>query len=82
MENGRIFWDSWVHNLQRWGLSQPAAILLDALGPLTSILAQVVYAGGPLLSNQKEKWEAMAAILEDKEQTNAFTALLRREELG
>jgi hypothetical protein len=82
MVDGRIYWDSWVRNLQRWGLSQPAAVLLDALGPLTTIMAQMVYAGGPLLSDQKEKWEAMAALLEDKEQTNAFTALLRGEELG
>ena len=80
----RSFWLSWAHILQRWGLREPVAALLEAGGPLSLLLAQIVYLGQPLLSGSSSAgaWQALAEMLEDPLQTRSFAAFLREEEVA
>jgi hypothetical protein len=72
-------WRDWARNLQRWGVEQAAASLLEAAGPLTAVLAQVVYLGQPLLGRlvSPDSMAALASMLEEPAQTKAFAELLR-----
>ena len=73
----RSFWMGWAHFLQRWGLDDFAALLLESLGPLKILVAQLVYVGQPLLGNNS--WQAAAHLLEDEEESMTFAAFLRQE---
>ena len=75
------FWSSWARFLHRWGLSEPAAVLLEAAGPLPVLLAHVLYVAQPFGSGQYpgSQWEALAELLEDGEQRRVFAQFLRRE---
>ena len=55
MQKDRSFWPEWAHILHQWGLSEVAAALLEAAGPLNVFLAQVVFAGQPFL-NRSTGW--------------------------
>ncbi len=74
-------WEPWAHFLQRFEMEKPAAFLLEAAGPLTILLAQVVYLGQPLLGRSKNRadWEALAGMLEDPAQAKAFANYLKEE---
>ena len=78
VENPHI-WQDWARNLHRWGVDGGAAVLLDAAGPLTMLLAQVVYIGQPLLGKlvPSDSMTALASMLEEPAQTKAFINLLR-----
>ena len=78
MGENRTFWPAWAHFLQRWGLQEPAAALLEAAGPLTAVLAQVVYFGQPFVPGRQGL--ALAELLEDRQESQAFAAFLREEE--
>jgi hypothetical protein len=56
-----------------------AVSLLEAAGSITVIAAQVVYVTQPLLtpSISKDSLDALACMLEDKEETQAFLTVLR-----
>ena len=84
MQKDRSFWPEWAHILQQWGLSEVAAALLEAAGPLNVLLAQVVFAGQPLLSQvvSTERLEALAGLFEDQEETRSFAAFIREESSG
>jgi hypothetical protein len=72
-------WRDWARNLHRWGMEQGAAALLEAAGPLTTLLAQVVYLGQPVLGRlvSPASMAALAAMLEEPAQTKAFAEFLR-----
>ena len=78
----QTFWPGWAHFLQRFGLQHPAAAVLDAAGPLTWFFAQVVYLGQPFLdgSRPESQWQALASLLENREESRSFAAFLREEE--
>jgi hypothetical protein len=80
----RTFWLSWAHFLQRWGVRGLAADLLEAGGPLTIFLSQLVYMGQPLFgrSPADEGWVAFAKMLEDQDEVHSFAAFLRKEVPG
>jgi hypothetical protein len=84
MQKDRSFWPEWAHILQQWGLSEVVAALLDAAGPLNVFLAQVVFAGQPLLDRvvSKERLDALANLFEDQEETRSFAAFIREESSG
>jgi len=75
----RHIWQKWVDSLQRWGLSDLAAIFLDAFGPLNLLGAQFVYIGRPLLDQflPDGHTHALANMLEDSTQTQEFVTFLR-----
>ncbi len=74
-------WPGWAEFLRRRGLENLAAWALEAAGPLTVIGAQALYLGGPLLRPvlSNSFIEALAGLLEDQSEAQAFAAFLREE---
>lgn len=72
-------WKSWADTIHRWGAQDVVATLLEALGPLNLVGAQFVYLGQPLLNLllPEEQVNAFASLLDNPEETRAFTHLLR-----
>ena len=71
-------WQNWANMLHRWGLDEVTAIVLDAVKPLNLLGAQVVYLGQPIFKQiiSNGHLEALANMLEDPTQTQAFISLL------
>lgn len=78
VENPHI-WHVWARNLHRWGMEAGAAILLEAAGPLTMLLAQFIYISQPLLGKviSSESLDALSQMLEEPTQTKEFIKVLR-----
>ena len=81
MKNNRHIWQKWAENLHRWGVQDLVATLLEVTGPLNLLGAQVVYLGQPLFNQvlPAGHLDALAGVLEDPEETQAFTSLLRQQ---
>ncbi len=77
MHMPRAFWPAWAERLQHWKLSALAAWLLEAGGPFTLLCSQALYFSQPFLGG--EQITALARILEDEEELQAFTNYLREE---
>jgi hypothetical protein len=79
MDEDQHIWRSWANFLQHWGVGQWAASLLEVVGPLSVLGAQVVYLGTPLLKNAVPvaQLDALARMLEDSSHTQAFVSCLR-----
>ena len=79
MTGNQYIWKDWADTIHRWGVGNLLATLLDATGPLNSIGAQVIYLGQPVLNTilPEDQVNAFANLLEDPEETRAFTSLLR-----
>jgi hypothetical protein len=77
----RASWPGWADFLRRHGLENLAAWALEAAGPLTVLGAQALYLGGPLLrpALSSRFIEALAGLLEDHSEAQAFAAFLREE---
>ena len=72
-------WRVWADSLHRWGVDEQVATFLEASGPLTVLGAQVVYIAQPALTGlfPTSHLRALAEVLEDRSQTQAFTDFLR-----
>lgn len=70
-------WSEWAESLRRLKLDVLAAWLLEAGGPLTVLGAQAVYLGQPFLGGKK--LDALAHMLEEDEESQAFARYLRGE---
>jgi len=81
IENQHI-WQNWVNTLHRWGVEEIVATLLEATGPLNFIGAQVVYLAQPIITHvlPEDHIHAFADLLENIEETEAFTHLLRHRQ--
>lgn len=79
MTGNQNIWKDWADTLYRWGVGDLLAALLDATGPLNSIGAQVIYLGQPVLNTilPEDHVNAFANLLENPEETRAFTSFLR-----
>ena len=77
----RSHWPGWAEFLHRHGLEGLVAWALEAAGPLTVLGAQALYIGGPLLrpAMTDTQRDALAGLLEDSDEAQAFTAFLREE---
>ena len=77
----RCAWPGWAEFLHRHGLENLVIWALDAAGPLAVLGAQVLYIGGPLLrpALTDVQRDALAGLLEDRDEALAFTAFLREE---
>jgi hypothetical protein len=73
----RSEWLEWADSLRRLKLDGFAAWLLEAGGPFTILGAQAVYLGQPFLGGKK--MDALAHMLEEDEETQAFARYLRGE---
>jgi len=72
-------WRVWADSLHRWGVDEHVATFLEAFGSITVLGAQVVYITQPALSGlfPASHLEALADMLEDSTQTQAFADYLR-----
>ena len=77
MESQRGYWSEWARFLRQWGLQSLAVWLLEAGGPLTLLSAQVLYVGQPFIGTQRV--DALAHMLEDHDEAQAFAAFLRED---
>jgi hypothetical protein len=79
LPEGRADWPTWAAFLRRRGLEGLAAWALEAADPLTLLGAQALYLGGPLLrpAFSTGRLEALAGLLEDHNEAQAFVAYLR-----
>ena len=83
MEADQNIWRVWARFLQRLGIGNGVAVLLEAAGPLTILGAQAVYISQPVLNHTfpDEHLDALARLLEDSTQTRAFIKFLREASL-
>lgn len=81
LPTSRNDWPGWADFLHRHGLENIAAWLLDAAGPFTIVGAQLLYFGAPLLrpALPGSRLDSLAGLLEDRDETLAFSAFLRGE---
>ena len=79
MAGNQYIWKNWAETLHRWGAQELVATLLEAVGPLNLIGAQVVYLGQPILNMilPEDHVNAFASLLDNPEETRAFTHFLR-----
>ena len=72
------YWRNWAEKLERWGLTDLAATFLESSGPISTIIAQLVYAGSPFLSDSQSKtWENLAYMFENQSESQAFAHFLK-----
>jgi len=81
MPSDRSYWPEWARFLHRLGISELAATLLEAAGPVHLILANLVYAGQPWISQviSGERAQALASLFEDQIESKSFAAFIREE---
>ena len=77
MQTPNANWIKWSENLSRLHLKGLAGWLLEAGDPLRIVGVQLLYIGQPFIRTDSVK--NLAAFLEDKEETRAFAAFLRKE---
>jgi hypothetical protein len=76
MKSPREYWPRWAEALRRYRLDGIAASLLEAGSPLALLGAQALYFGRGLFA--EDQLTALAATLEEEEETRAFASLLTR----
>jgi len=74
-------WKIWASFLQHWGVSKYVAIILETVGPMNIIGAQVMYVSYPLFKAiiPEVHLMAMTKLLEDQYKRNSFIELLRED---
>jgi hypothetical protein len=78
MQSAPSYWQNWAEKLERWGLTDLTATILESAGPITTILAQLVYAGTPLFSgSHPEQWDGFAHMLDNPRESRAFATFLK-----
>jgi hypothetical protein len=80
-QNSHI-WQTWAKTLNHWGIKDLTAAILEAMGPLSVLGAQLVYVGQPFLDSffPKGYLDVLADLLEDPQETQAFIAVLRQSD--
>lgn len=74
----RADWSQWAESLRRFKLDGLASWLLEAGAPLTLLGAQALFVSQPFVPG--EKIMALAHMLEEETETQAFVRYLRGEE--
>jgi hypothetical protein len=78
MDSPRAYWPAWTNSLRKQGLTELAAWLLEAAGPLNLLGAQALYLGQPLMpSSATDGLSALAHLLEEEDEARAFIAQLK-----
>jgi hypothetical protein len=79
MNADQHIWQVWASYLQRWGVRDVVAQILEAAGPLAILGAQFIYIGQPLVgpSRSRNHLDALARVLEDRDYTRAFVDFLK-----
>ena len=65
-------------------MTELAAALLEASGPLSLFLAQAVYAGQPFFGQviPEERLTELVSLFENQEESRTFAAFIREESSG
>lgn len=74
----RANWSQWAETLRRFKMEGIASWLLDAGAPLAALGAQALYLGQPFVGG--DKFNALAHMLEEDSETQAFVRYLRGED--
>lgn len=69
-----------AERLERLGLGEAAGVLLDAVGPLTVVAAQLALIAEPLFRGSGTELGEWARLLQDPDQVSDLVRRLRREE--
>jgi hypothetical protein len=71
--------EKWIETLYKMRLSNLTATILEALGPMNILGAQLVYLTQPVLSSffNSDQSEDIAKILEDPAETASFIKAIR-----
>ena len=78
MDSPRTYWPEWTESLRRLGLDGFAAWFLEAAGPVNILGAQLLYIGQPFAPPQAgDGIRALANLLEQEDEAQAFAALLK-----
>ena len=79
MDENQHIWNHWARTLQRWGIKDGVASLLESAGSLTVLLAQILYLSQPLLSGSvsSPSLHAFARVLENPSDRREFVSFLR-----
>ena len=77
MQAQRAHWSHWAKLLHQWKLDHIAAWFLEAGGPFVLLGAQALYFSEPFWGSRHTK--ELAKMLEDGNETRAFTDFLREE---
>jgi hypothetical protein len=75
----RANWSQWAETLRRFKMDGFASWLLDAGAPLAPLGAQALYLGQPFVGG--DKFSALAHMLEEDSEAQAFASYLRGEEV-
>jgi hypothetical protein len=83
LPEARASWPRWAEFLRNRRLEGLVAWALEAAGPLTVLGAQALYLGGPLLRPAFSNGQigALASLLEESSEAQAFAAFLREDKL-
>ena len=67
MDENQHIWSGWASTLQRWGIKDGVASLLETTGSLMVLFAQVLYLSQPLVSGaiSSRSLRAFAQVLEN-----------------
>ncbi|HEU0293778.1 MAG TPA: hypothetical protein VFR47_13640 [Anaerolineales bacterium] len=74
----RANWSRWAETLRHYKMDGFASWLLEAAAPLTALGAQALYLGQPFVGG--DRFNALAHMLEEESETQAFARYLRGEE--
>lgn len=82
MQDSQPYWHKWAQMLQKIGMTGLAASLLDGAGSLRYLAAQLVHASTPFFGSPdaSSQWQALAAMLEDRDVAQQFISFLKEEE--
>lgn len=82
MQDSSCYWHHWARLLQNMGVTDLAASLLEGAGSLRYLAAQMVHASTPFFggSDASNQWQALAAMLEDRDVAQQFISFLKEEE--
>jgi hypothetical protein len=79
MDENQHIWIRWARTLQRWGIKDGVASLLETTGSLPVLFAQILYISQPLLSGAvpSRSLDELAQILENPVNRREFISFLR-----
>ncbi len=78
MDSDQDLWWVWARFLQRWGVREMAASILEAVGPYSILGAQFIYIGQPVLKGilPEAHLITLARSLEDRTRRQALVDFL------